>query len=54
MNLPWQYLPKQSIHRLMVNPDAPTIYDPAHYRPENSVGCLMRLILSRMAHGIDT
>jgi DNA-binding MarR family transcriptional regulator len=38
----------------MVNPDAPTFYDPAHYRPEDSVGYLMRLILSSMAHGIDT
>jgi len=38
----------------MVNPDAPTFYDPANYRPEDSVGYLMRLILSSMAHGIDT
>jgi hypothetical protein len=30
----------------MVNPDAPTFYDPAHYRPEDSVDYLMRLILS--------
>ncbi len=38
----------------MVNPDTSAFYDPANYRPEDSVGYLMRLILSSMAHGIDT
>jgi len=37
----------------MVNPDHPPFYDLDNYRPEDSVGYLMRLILNSMAHGID-
>ena len=37
----------------MVNPDPPIFYDISNYRPEDSVGYLMRLILSSMAHGVD-
>ena len=37
----------------MVNPDISAFYSPDNYRPEDSVGYLMRLILSSMAHGVD-
>jgi hypothetical protein len=38
----------------MVNPETSSYYDLTNYRPEESVGYLMRRILSSMAHGIDT
>ena len=38
---------------IMVNPKSPAYYDLSNYRPEDSVGYLMRKILSSMAHGID-
>lgn len=38
----------------MVNPETPTFYQLDNYRPEESVGYLMRLILSSMAHAVDT
>ena len=37
----------------MVNPNQAAFYDLDNYRPEDSVGYLMRLILSSMAHGVD-
>ncbi len=37
----------------MVNPETPTFYQLDNYRPEDSVGYLMRLILSSMAHAVD-
>jgi len=38
----------------MVNPETPTFYQLDNYRPEDSVGYLMRLILSSMASAVDT
>ena len=38
----------------MVNPKSPAFYDQSNYRPEDSVGYLMRQILTSMAQGIDT
>ena len=38
----------------MVNPERPTFYQLDNYRPEDSVGYLMRLILSSMASAVDT
>jgi len=38
----------------MVNPEATAFYDLDNYRPEESVGYLMRLILSSMASAVDT
>lgn len=40
--------------RPMVNPEATTFYHLDNYRPEDSVGYLMRLILSSMANAVDT
>lgn len=40
--------------RLMVNPDSLNFYHLDNYRPEDSVGYLMRQIVTSMAHGIDT
>ena len=37
----------------MVNPEAPAFYHLDNYRPEDSVGYLMRLILSSMASAVD-
>ncbi len=38
----------------MVNPETHAFYDLDNYRPEDSVGYLMRLILSSMASAVDT
>ncbi len=38
---------------LMVNPESLAFYDQNTYRPEDSVGYLMRQIVASMAHGID-
>lgn len=38
----------------MVNPETPPYYELSTYRPEESVGYLMRRILNSMAHGIDS
>lgn len=40
--------------RLVVNPDSLNFYHLDNYRPEDSVGYLMRQIVTSMAHGIDT
>ncbi len=37
----------------MVNPEASAFYHLDNYRPEDSVGYLMRLILSSMAHAVE-
>ena len=37
----------------MVNPETATFYHLENYRPEDSVGYLMRLILSSMANAVD-
>jgi len=37
----------------MVNPETPAYYRQDSYRPEDSVGYLMRLILSSMAQAVD-